>query len=232
MSIPYNMFLCVCVYACRLYLLTHNFKWGRKKTKNIYWMFISWSTFLATNSVQSSVKKKVEFWVLLLRMSLSLVPLAVLTTFLSPQLQYTQRHLGDALTQRALNECGKWEYQFDELCYSISAINFPVAPLSKMEFRMIEPLFRYLILFLGSCLHAYRFLCVWMCACEEGGIEGEKIFRGVSFCLWTGRKRNCVLACSLHKTSFCLISSNLIIFTSDLAWAELQIGMHWRNSSL
>ena len=35
----------------------------------------------------------------------------------------------------------KMRNRFDELCDSISAINFPVAPLSKMEARMIEPLF-------------------------------------------------------------------------------------------
>ena len=46
------------------------------------------------------------------------------------------------------------------------------------------------------------------------------------------KKRNCVLACSLHKTSFRLISSNLILFTSDLTCAELQMRMHWRNGSL
>lgn len=123
------------------------------------------------------------------RMPPSLVPLAVLSTFLSPQLPYTQRHLGDALTKRVPNECGKWEYQFDELCYSISAINFPVAPLSKMESRMIEPLLRYLILFLGSCLRAYR-MCVWMCVCVRVREEqwGREIFRGVSFCFGTEKE--------------------------------------------
>lgn len=152
----------------------------------------------------------------------SWAPLAVLSTFPAPQLLYTQRHLRDALTKRVPNECRKWEYQFDELCYSISAINFPVAPLSKMESRMIEPLFLYLILFLGSCLRAGR-PCV--CACAQGESSFSR-----SLILFVNGKRNCVLACSLHKSSFRLISSKLILFTSDLAWTELQIRMQWRDA--
>lgn len=114
---------------------------------------------------------------------------------LSPQPPCTQRHLGDALTKRVPNECGKWEYQFDELCYSIRAINFPVAPPSKMESRMMEPLLRYLILFLGE-LPACR--CVSGSVCQETA-RGREIFKR-SLILFVSGKRNCVLACSLHKT--------------------------------
>lgn len=137
-----------------------------------YWMFtLTIFFFLATNSFQRALKK---MWScepsFASRMPLSSVPLAVLSTFLSPQLPHTQRHLRDALTKRVPNECGKWEHQFDELCYSISAINFPVAPLSKTESWMIEPLFRYLILFLGSCLRAHR-MCVWVCVCVREAVR-------------------------------------------------------------
>lgn len=40
---------------------------------------------------------------------------------------------------------------------------------------------------------------------------------GGPFILFVNGKRNCVAACSPHKTSFRLISSKLIPFTSDLA---------------
>lgn len=127
-----------------------------------------------------------------LRTLLSSIPLAVLSTFLSPQLPCAQRLLRGAFTKRVPNECGKWEYQFDELCYSISAINFPVAPLSKMESRMIEPLFRYLILFLGSCRRAYPYVClnVWE---EQWGREiffflGESHF----VCEWKKKLCSCL----------------------------------------
>lgn len=123
---------------------------------------------------------------------------------------YAQRHLGDALTKRAPNECGKWEYQFDELCYSISAINFPVAPPSKMESRMIESLLHHLIL-----------ACETECA-EGRGSEEKRILCSISFSL-RREKIYCILACSVHNSSFGLISSKLILFTSDLAWTELQI---------
>lgn len=47
--------------------------------------------------------------------------------------------------------------KFDELCYSISAINFPLAPLSKMESRMIESLFPCLIFRqLSACIVCMR----------------------------------------------------------------------------
>lgn len=55
---------------------------------------------------------------------------------------WAEHNLRDALTKRVTNECGKWEYQFDELCYSINAINFPVALLSKMESRMMKLCYR------------------------------------------------------------------------------------------
>lgn len=128
-------------------------------------------------------QRATKLWVFLLRMPLSLSPLSVLSTLLSALSSYTQRHLGDALTKRVPNECGKWEYQFDELCYSISAINFPVALLSKMESWMIEPLFRYLILFLGSCLRASLRVCARR---RERLWWRREIFRGRggSFCLW------------------------------------------------
>lgn len=146
-------------------------------------------------------QRATKLWVFLLRMPLSLSPLSVLSTLLSALSSYTQRHLGDALTKRVPNECGKWEYQFDELCYSISAINFPVALLSKMESRMIEPLFRYLILFLGSCLPR---VCLWECVREEerGSGEGERFLEGGGFILFVSGNRDCILARSLHRTSF------------------------------
>lgn len=53
------------------------------------------------------VNMKVESSVFELWMFLSSVLLAELSTFLAPQLLYTQRHLGDALTKRVPNECGK-----------------------------------------------------------------------------------------------------------------------------
>lgn len=123
------------------------------------------------------------------------VPLAVLSPLLSLQLPYTQRHLGDALTKRVPNECGKWEYQFDELCYSISAINFPVAPLSKMESRMIEPLFRYLIFRqLPVCICVW--VCVW-CWVWEKQWGREIFFRGASFCLWAEKE---IVFLLVHRT--------------------------------
>lgn len=128
---------------------------------------------------------------------------------------FAQRHLGDALTKKAPNECGKWEYQFDELCYSISAINFPVAPPSKMESRMIEPLFRYLILFLGSSLR------VSLNVQRGEALRKRELYGRSNFV--SGEKIYCILACSVHNTSFGLISSKPILFTSDLAWTELQI---------
>lgn len=139
----------------------------------MYTVFTLQCKFLPANIFQRATK----LWVFLLRMPLSLSPLSVLSTLLSALSSYTQRHLGDALTKRVPNECGKWEYQFDELCYSISAINFPVALLSKMESRMIEPLFRYLILFLGSCLRACR-ACVSesVCAKKREALVKERDF--------------------------------------------------------
>lgn len=139
----------------------------------IYTVFTLQCKFMPANIFQRATK----LWVFLLRMPLSLSPLSVLSTLLSALSSYTQRHLGDALTKRVPNECGKWEYQFDELCYSISAINFPVALLSKMESRMIEPLFRYLILFLGSCLRACR-ACVSesVCAKKREALVKERDF--------------------------------------------------------
>lgn len=84
---------------------------------------------------------------------------------------------------------------------------------------MIESPFRYLILVLGGsaceseCAEAVRkreFYRESHFVCEGGGKKNNQ-------------KRYCILACSLRKTSFSLISSKLILFTSDLAWTELQI---------
>lgn len=90
---------------------------------------------------------------------------------------------------------------------------------------MIELLFRYLILFLGSCLRACRMRVLNVCMREAAR---ERDFWGSLILFWNG-KRNCVPACSLHKTGFRLISSKLILFTSDLVGIELQICMHWRD---
>lgn len=174
------MCMCVCVWL-QIVFARHNFEWEKKENVRKY----TFKFFWATNSFQRAVNN-VELRVPSLRMPPSRVPLAVLSTFLSPQLPRAQRHLGDALTKRVPNECGKWEYQFDELCYSISAINFPVAPLSKMESRMIEPLFPYLILFLGSCLRAYC-MFVWM---RVWSSEGER-FLGESHFVCERKKKLC-----------------------------------------